>query len=180
MSKRVGRERGSEISQETISTATSTMAQVTKCTWFVKSTLTTHNTTTNSKRLLPKALAIDYILGKTESLHPTIKTNLIMLRTHHIELQMKTLNKANQKKRLLDDEEFIPHSAQIEFEFKVSKEAEVDQEFTNLLEVTNIIRECKKNLKTQIIKCIDIELKLLHQHLLDEFVKSFGLLQNNT
>eukprot|EP00957_Ditylum_brightwellii_P158010 12027727-Ditylum_brightwellii.AAC.2 len=60
---------------------------------------------------------------------------------------MKAINKASQKKRLIDDEEFIPCSAQTEFEFKASKEAEADQEFTNLLKMmNNIIRECKKNL----------------------------------
>eukprot|EP00957_Ditylum_brightwellii_P008511 645737-Ditylum_brightwellii.AAC.1 len=105
----------------------------------------THNTTINHKRQLPKALVIDYILGKTELLHPTIKTNLITLKA--------------------------------EFEFKVSKEAEADQKFTNLLEVMNdIIGEYKKNLKAQIIKCIDIELKLLHPQILDNFVKTFSLL----
>eukprot|EP00957_Ditylum_brightwellii_P067583 5130460-Ditylum_brightwellii.AAC.1 len=61
-----------------MSTATSTMAQVTKRTRFKESTLTTQSTTT-SKRQLPKALALDYILGKIASLHPTIKNNLITL-----------------------------------------------------------------------------------------------------
>eukprot|EP00957_Ditylum_brightwellii_P071457 5431744-Ditylum_brightwellii.AAC.1 len=71
-----------------------------------------------------------------------------MLGIRHIKLQLKALNKANQKKRLLDDEDFVPCSVQIEFELRFSKKAEADQEFTNLLEVTNdIIRECKKNLK---------------------------------
>eukprot|EP00957_Ditylum_brightwellii_P073840 5610667-Ditylum_brightwellii.AAC.1 len=66
-------------------------------------------------------------MGKTALLHPTIKNNLITLDTHHIQLQMKAHAKANQKKRLINDDDFIPHSAQIEFQFKVSKEAEVDQ-----------------------------------------------------
>eukprot|EP00957_Ditylum_brightwellii_P185991 14160225-Ditylum_brightwellii.AAC.1 len=62
-----------------MSTTTSTMAQVTKRTRFDESTLTTHKSTTTSKGQLPKALALDYILGKTASLHPTIKNNLITL-----------------------------------------------------------------------------------------------------
>eukprot|EP00957_Ditylum_brightwellii_P186645 14210614-Ditylum_brightwellii.AAC.1 len=64
MSKRVGRDRGRERSQETLSTATSIIAEVTKRARFDKSTLTTESTTT-SKRQSPKALALDYILGKT-------------------------------------------------------------------------------------------------------------------
>eukprot|EP00957_Ditylum_brightwellii_P037753 2855091-Ditylum_brightwellii.AAC.1 len=76
---------------------------------------------------------------------------------------MKALNKANQKKRSIDDEEFIPCSTQIEFQIKVSREAEADQEFTDPQEATNnIIGECKHRLKAQIIKCINIKLKLLH------------------
>eukprot|EP00957_Ditylum_brightwellii_P020114 1517318-Ditylum_brightwellii.AAC.1 len=86
---------------------------------------------------------------------------------------MKAHAKANQKKRLIDDDNFIPCSAQIELQFKVSKEAEADQEFKDLLETTNnIIGDCKRHLKAQIIKCIDIELKLLHQQLLDDFVRN--------
>eukprot|EP00957_Ditylum_brightwellii_P156291 11895796-Ditylum_brightwellii.AAC.1 len=72
-----------------MSTATSTMAKVNKRTWFDKSILATHKSTTTSKRQLPKALVLDYILGKTVFLHPIIKSNLIMLGTHHIKLQMK-------------------------------------------------------------------------------------------
>eukprot|EP00957_Ditylum_brightwellii_P051602 3913902-Ditylum_brightwellii.AAC.1 len=64
MSKRVGRDRGRKRSQETMSTVTNTMVQVNKRTRFDKSTLTIHKSTTNSKRKLPKALALDYILGK--------------------------------------------------------------------------------------------------------------------
>eukprot|EP00957_Ditylum_brightwellii_P010441 790100-Ditylum_brightwellii.AAC.1 len=106
--------------------------------------LTIHKSTTNSKRQSPITLALDYILGKTVLLYPTIKSNLITLDTHHIELQMKARAKSNQKKRFIDDDDFIPCSAQIEFKFKVSKEAEAYQDFTDLLETTNsIIGDCK-------------------------------------
>eukprot|EP00957_Ditylum_brightwellii_P075267 5719455-Ditylum_brightwellii.AAC.1 len=62
-----------------MSTAASTMAQVNKRAWFEESTLATHKSTTTRKRQLPKALVLDYILGKTVLLHPTIKNNLITL-----------------------------------------------------------------------------------------------------
>eukprot|EP00957_Ditylum_brightwellii_P183487 13976819-Ditylum_brightwellii.AAC.1 len=170
MSKRIGRDRGRERLQETMCYAICTIAQVKQCTWFNKSTLTTHKSTTTSKMQSPKVLALDYILGKTLLLHPTIKNNLIMLGTHHIKLEMKAHVKANQKKRLTDDDDFIPCSAQNEFQFKVSTEAEADQEFQDLLETKHdIIGDCKQRLTAQIVKCIDIELKLLHQQLLDDF-----------
>eukprot|EP00957_Ditylum_brightwellii_P059957 4552145-Ditylum_brightwellii.AAC.1 len=38
--------------------------------------------------------------------------------------------------------------------------------------MNDIIGDCKQRLKAQIIKCIDIELKLLHQQLLDDFLKN--------
>eukprot|EP00957_Ditylum_brightwellii_P166988 12712626-Ditylum_brightwellii.AAC.1 len=86
---------------------------------------------------------------------------------------MKAHAKANQKKRLTDDDYFIPCSARIEFQFKDVKGAEADQEFRYLLRTTNnIIRDCKRRLKAQIVKCIDIKLKLLHQQLLDDFVRN--------
>eukprot|EP00957_Ditylum_brightwellii_P088817 6763943-Ditylum_brightwellii.AAC.1 len=96
-----------------MNTATSTMAQVNKRTRFDKSTLTSHKSTSTNKRQWPKALALDYIIGKTVSLHPTIKNNFIMLGTHHIKLQMKAHAKANQEIRLTDDEDFIPRFARI-------------------------------------------------------------------
>eukprot|EP00957_Ditylum_brightwellii_P014852 1119632-Ditylum_brightwellii.AAC.1 len=87
---------------------------------------------------------------------------------------MKAHAKANQKKSLTDDDKFIPCSVKIKFQFKVSKEAEADQEFTDLLEMKNkFIGDCKQRLKAQIIKCIYIELKLLHQQLLDDFAKNY-------
>eukprot|EP00957_Ditylum_brightwellii_P032940 2498085-Ditylum_brightwellii.AAC.1 len=102
-----------------MSTTTSTMAQVNKHTVYNKSALTIHSkSNTNSKRQLPKALALDYILGKTAFLHPTIKNNFIMLGNHLIKLHMKAHTKANQRKRLTDDDDFILHSAQNEFQFK--------------------------------------------------------------
>eukprot|EP00957_Ditylum_brightwellii_P051122 3875769-Ditylum_brightwellii.AAC.1 len=95
-----------------MSTVTSTMAQANKFTQFDKSALMTHlkTTTAKSKRHLLKDIAIDYILGKTELLHRTIKKNLTTLGTHHIKLHMETLNKVNPKKRSIDVEEFIPYS----------------------------------------------------------------------
>eukprot|EP00957_Ditylum_brightwellii_P084885 6454755-Ditylum_brightwellii.AAC.1 len=50
MSERVGRDRGRERVQETMSTVTSTMAQVNKRTRFNKSTLTIHSKSTNHQQ----------------------------------------------------------------------------------------------------------------------------------
>eukprot|EP00957_Ditylum_brightwellii_P089985 6853344-Ditylum_brightwellii.AAC.1 len=74
---------------------------------------------------------------------------------------------------MMEDDEFIPCSACIEFILMVSKEAEDNQEFKDLQETTNeIIANCRKSLKAQILKCIDVEYKLLHQQIIDDFAKS--------
>eukprot|EP00957_Ditylum_brightwellii_P044937 3407929-Ditylum_brightwellii.AAC.1 len=52
----------------------------------------------------------------------------------------------------------------------VSKEAEGDQEYKDLLNETNtIIRDCRKSLKVQVLKCADIKYKLLKQQIIDDF-----------
>eukprot|EP00957_Ditylum_brightwellii_P041137 3114216-Ditylum_brightwellii.AAC.1 len=74
---------------------------------------------------------------------------------------------------MLEDEELIPCSACIEFTLAVAKEAEDDQEFKDIQEMTNeIITDCRNSLKTQILKCIDVEYKLLHQQIINDFAKS--------
>ena len=170
MSERVGRDRGRERLQDMMSSATSTNAQVTKRTRFNETTI---EDTFPSKRQSPKALALDFIQAKTGSLQPTITSTLLKLGTHHLELHMKAFHKATQKKRMMDDEEFIPRSARIEFTLMVAKEAEDDQEFIDIREATNeIITDCRKSLKAQILKCIDVEYKLLHQQIVEDFAKN--------
>eukprot|EP00957_Ditylum_brightwellii_P157167 11961965-Ditylum_brightwellii.AAC.1 len=74
---------------------------------------------------------------------------------------------------MMEDDEFIHCSACIEFPLMVSKEEEDNQEFKYLTEEMNkSIVNCRKSLKAQILKCIDIEYKLLHQQLIDDFIKS--------
>eukprot|EP00957_Ditylum_brightwellii_P060517 4594970-Ditylum_brightwellii.AAC.1 len=55
----------------------------------------------------------------------------------------------------------------------VSKETEDDQEFKDITEEMNkIITNCRKSLKAQILKCIEIKHKLLQQQIIDDFAKS--------
>eukprot|EP00957_Ditylum_brightwellii_P126637 9652634-Ditylum_brightwellii.AAC.1 len=80
-----------------------------------------------------------------------ITPTLLRLGTHHINLHMKAHHKAVQKKRMLEDDEFIPCFACIECTLMVSKEAEDNQEFKDLTEEMNkIIADCRKSLKAQI------------------------------
>eukprot|EP00957_Ditylum_brightwellii_P189625 14434479-Ditylum_brightwellii.AAC.1 len=73
---------------------------------------------------------------------------------------MRAHHKATQKKRMMEDEEFIPGSARIKLTLTVAKEAEDDQEFKDIQKTANeIIAECRKSLKAQILKCIDVEYK---------------------
>eukprot|EP00957_Ditylum_brightwellii_P169909 12932984-Ditylum_brightwellii.AAC.1 len=74
---------------------------------------------------------------------------------------------------MMEDDEFIPCSACIKFTLMVSKEAEDDQEFRDFTEETNkIMVNCRKSLKGQILKWIDIKYKLLQQQIIGYFIKS--------
>eukprot|EP00957_Ditylum_brightwellii_P114024 8694341-Ditylum_brightwellii.AAC.2 len=170
MSKRVGGEKGREREQDVMSSVTSTTSQV-KSTCFNETALS--STTSSHKRLPPKALAINFIKAKTGSLHPSITATLQKLGAHHIDLCMKAYYKATQKKWMVDDDNFIPHSAQIEFTLMASKEAEGEQEYQDLLNETNtIIGDCRMSLKAQVLKCIGIKYKLLKQQIIDDFATS--------
>eukprot|EP00957_Ditylum_brightwellii_P050447 3825699-Ditylum_brightwellii.AAC.1 len=103
---------------------TSTTAQVNKHTRFDEFNI---NNTSSSKMQSSKALALDFIKAKTGLLQPTITSILLKLGTLHIELHLKTQHKATQKKRMMEDEEFIPHSACTEFTLMVAKEAKDNQ-----------------------------------------------------
>eukprot|EP00957_Ditylum_brightwellii_P182989 13937764-Ditylum_brightwellii.AAC.1 len=111
--------------QDMMSSATSTMAQVTKRTHFNKANI--KDTSTSRKGKLPKALVIGFIKVKSGLLQPTITATLLKLGTHHLDLHMKAHHKAVQKKRVVEDNMFIPCSAGIKFILMVSKEAEEDQ-----------------------------------------------------
>jgi ribosome-binding ATPase YchF (GTP1/OBG family) len=129
-----------------MNSVTSSTTQVTKCTHFDEANI--KDTSTSNKRQSSKAIVIDFIKAKTRLLQPTIASILLKLGTHYLDLHMKAHHKAVQKKRMMDDDEFIPHSAHIEFTLMVSKEAKEDQEFQDLAEATNkIISDCRKSLK---------------------------------
>eukprot|EP00957_Ditylum_brightwellii_P017219 1297782-Ditylum_brightwellii.AAC.1 len=86
---------------------------------------------------------------------------------------MKAYHRAAQKKWMVDNDDFIPCSSQIEFILMMSKEAEGDQEYKDLLDETNaIIGDCRKSLKVQVLKCIDIKYKLLTQQIINDFTTS--------
>eukprot|EP00957_Ditylum_brightwellii_P000382 29839-Ditylum_brightwellii.AAC.1 len=136
--------------QDMMSSATSTIAEVNKRTCFGETNI---KDTSFGKRQLPKALTLDCIQAKTGLLHPTITSTILKLGTHHIKLHMRAHHKATQKKRMLEDEEFIHRSARIKFTLAVAKEAEDDQEFKDIQETTNkIITNYRKSLKAQILK----------------------------
>eukprot|EP00957_Ditylum_brightwellii_P035268 2674891-Ditylum_brightwellii.AAC.1 len=159
MIKRVGRDRGRERDQDMMSSATSTTGQV-KCTHFDEPTLSI--TTPSNKRLPPKTLAINIIKAKTGFLHPSFTTILQKLGACLINFHIKAYHKAAQKNGWW---------IMTTFTLMVPKEAEEDQEYKDLLEETNTaIRDCRKILKVQVLKCIDI--KIL-QTLMKQYLRSY-------
>ena len=71
------------------------------------------------------------------------------------------------------DQDFIPRSARIEFEFYVSKPVESSNEFTAVKEETDVlISTFRQNLKSQIMKVMQMEIALLQAAANVQFVNS--------
>ena len=85
------------------------------------------------------------------------------------------MTKLRQHKKMEDDAEFIPRSARTNFEFRVNKEVEDCPEFVAInAETTDIINDFQMSLKQQIMKVLDIEVKLLQSHMYTNLVKQIN------
>ena len=119
--------------------------------------------TTNS----PTAIAVRHIDAHVASLHPEIAHILSTLAKKHLILLTKADHKKRQIERMSDDDELIPRSVRVNFEFKPSKEAAQDPEYTVLNEETaTIITQFQLAMKLKIIAVTKIEARLLRRDLL--------------
>ena len=87
------------------------------------------------------------------------------------------MTKLQQHKRMEDDVEIIPRSAPINFKFRVSKHVEDCTEFVTInTETTNIISDFQIQLKQQIMKVLDLEIKQLRSHMYTNLCKHINLI----
>jgi hypothetical protein len=124
----------------------------------------------------PLFIADSFIKNHIVSLQPQLATILGKLGHQHVNLLHKLYNKKAQISRMEGDEDFIPRSARIDFQFHMSKHAEERPEFLALQEETNShIADFRKFLRQQIIKATRIESDTLTEEIKIGFIKSLRL-----
>jgi hypothetical protein len=121
----------------------------------------------------PLSVADNLIKNHIASLQPQLASILGKLGHKHVSLLHKLYNKQSQVNRMESDEDFIPRSARIDFQFHMSKNAEERPEFLALQEETNAhITTFRKLLRQQIIKATKIEMETLMDDIKLGFVKN--------
>jgi hypothetical protein len=124
----------------------------------------------------PKALAANQVKAYIVSLQQDIGSILEKRGLNHISLQAKALNKSFHITKMEDDEEFIPHSARIEFTYKMSKKAEEKPEFIALQEETiPLIVHIRKQLKTKVLAATKIELQVVQAEVVTDLAKAIRI-----
>jgi hypothetical protein len=114
----------------------------------------------------PKSLAESFIKSNVATLQPQLAIIVEKLGKEHILLLSKKDNVKRTHQRMIDNEDFIPRSARIQFDLKGSKRAIELPEYKQLAEETSdLVADFTKNLKTQIIKAAAIEIKAAENEL---------------
>lgn len=107
----------------------------------------------------PKSLAESFIKASIASLHPQISTIVEKLGKEHILLLSKKEHLIQVHQRMIDNEDFIPRSARIQFDLKGSNRAVELAEYKQLAEETSLlVIEFTKTLKTKIRKAAALEI----------------------
>ena len=87
---------------------------------------------------------------------------------------MKLEHKNKQLEKLEQDKQFIPCSARIDFQLRVSHAAEESKEYIVLKEETEAhLEEVRNTLKTKIIEATKIEIKVTLEEVREEFFVVF-------
>jgi hypothetical protein len=131
---------------------------------------------TTSVNNTPLFIADSFIKNHVASLQPQLASILGKLGHQHVSLLHKLYNKQAQITRMEGDEDFIPRSARIDFQFHMSNRAEERPEFLALQEETNShIADFRKFLRQQIIKATKIEGDTLVEEIKLGFLKALRL-----
>jgi hypothetical protein len=120
---------------------------------------------------LPTAMeaAKNCILQHIATLKPTLQTIFEEVATDHNKILVKAENKRFHISKMEDEEDFIPRSARIKFDFNVSKKADELPEFKQLKGTNEeTLIDFQKTLKADIIAATRLELKILHRQALED------------
>jgi hypothetical protein len=114
-----------------------------------------------NEHLSPLALSLGHIRSHVESLRPETQHILVKIGTDYIKLRQKAALKERRITKMSSDEDYIPNSARLKFELKVSNEACMDPEYTSLVDETKILIETfQQDLKKYIVKAAIVELNV--------------------
>jgi hypothetical protein len=110
----------------------------------------------------PLLIAIAFIEEtSSQSLQLHIAPIFSTLATNHCRTMAKIHNKLKQVEKMQADDELIPRSARVKFEFQVSKATATDVDFLNIKSETHdLVVAFQKALKIKIIAASKIEIKL--------------------
>jgi hypothetical protein len=110
----------------------------------------------------PLNLAIGHIQGHTVSLLPEIQASFNKLGIDYIKLRQRVDHKDHRIKKMVSDHEYIPNSARLKFELRVSSDTQLDPDFTTLLDETNVLRDqYQHDFKNKVLQATELEHKVL-------------------
>ena len=137
------------------------MTSMNKRVWFTNPDLP--NTPPASAILSPKGAAQAAVRAYAASLQDTLSPIILTAGEHFIDQVHKLIIKAVQPQKMNDDADFIPRSTRlVNFEFRVTKEVEVNPDFVVIKDdTTNLVNKFKQDLKTKIMETLEIEIALL-------------------
>ena len=118
---------------------------------------------TISQNQSPKGLALSLICDFTVTLRKHLSPIIQKCGESNLDLLHKMISKMNQYKKMDDDPDYIPRSANlINFEFRVTKEVENHAEFFVIKADTDqIMQEFKEKIKRKIMQALQLECRLL-------------------
>ena len=125
----------------------------------------TKNTTDHgnaSKVKTPKALALASVEGHAASLHPQVSKIVLSYANKFIDTSHKLQQKELQLSKMVDNEDFIPRSARINFEFYLRPEIKQTDDFAVIQSnTTDLIKTFQYALKSQITETMKLDIAYL-------------------
>ena len=130
---------------------------------IAKSTTVKGNT---NKVKTPKALAIASVEGHVASLHPQVSKIILSYTNKLIDLFHKLKQKETQLTKMNENEDFIPRSARVNFEFYLRPEIRQTDEFGIIQsETIDLIKTFQYGLKAQVVKTMKLDVDFLKNKL---------------
>ena len=133
---------------------------------------------TKSSKLSPKTVALSSLRSFTATLQPNLKPIFTNLGEEWLDIVSRHRTKMLQVMKMMNDEDFIPRSARtVNFTFHVPKSVEDLAEFTEIKEETEaIVLKYRKDLKSQILKAMKLEIEQLETRAKILFIKATNMI----